>query len=274
MKLFYADDTYAKEIKDDPFPRVNVFGGILIDKDFEPALLDIISEAKSKFTHPNLPIKWNFKDTLVKEKFDKFGRQEEYRLMLSQSNLWRKEIIERCSQIDYKIICGVVQSYSSDVKVVKRSKPELLKYAFENVLMRLGMDALDHQDQTIVILDWPPESNPQPFTEGYYRLFHQGKSSAGTALRSGKLADCKFFHTLLFAKCTHSPILQFTDLVLGAIKDYLEARFTNRQNLFAFEVFNLLQPKFRQSNGRVLGWGLIPPTGNTVFKEKLKHFIS
>ena len=103
VKVFYADDTYAKEDKEGLSPRVNIFGGVLIDKESEPALLEIIKEEKSKFTHPNLPIKWNFKDTLVKEKFDRFERQEEYKKMLANSNSCRREIIKRSSGIDFQI---------------------------------------------------------------------------------------------------------------------------------------------------------------------------
>lgn len=274
MKIFYADDTYAKEEKDSTSPRINLFGGIVISKENELALLNIIKEEKAKFTHPNLPIKWNFKDTLVKEKFDRFKRQEEYKKMLAASNTWRREIIERSTEIDYQIICGIIQSYSNDTKVVKKSKPDLLKYSFENVLMRLGIDALEHGEETMVLLDWPPENNPQPFIEAFYRLFHVGQSSAGTMIKSGKLSDCRFFHTLLFAKCTHSPILQFTDLVIGAVKDFVESKIMDRQNLFANEIFNLLKPKLRQLNGKILGYGIIPPTGNAGFRTKLASIFS
>jgi hypothetical protein len=77
----------------------------------------------------------------------------------------------------------------------------------------------------------------------------------------------------LFAKCTHSPILQFTDLVISGLKEYLESKFTDRQNLFAREIFDLLKPKIRQANGKILGWEIIPPTGNTGFRTKLKSIL-
>ena len=274
MNIFYADDTYAKDDKEMSLPRTNLFGGVLLAKEDEAILLNIIKEEKSKFTHPNLPIKWNFKDTLVKEKFERFNREEEYKKMLAASNTWRREIIKRSVEIEYKIVCGIIQNYSRDTKIVKKSKPDLLKYSFENVLMRLGIDALEHTTETLVLLDWPPDGNPQPFIEAFYRLYHQGKSSAGTVIKSGKLSDCRFFHTLLFAKCTHSPVLQFTDLVVGALKDYLERKITGRQNLFAQEMYEILKPKIRQIKGKILGYGIIPPTGNSVFRSTLKQIFS
>ena len=72
-------------------------------------------------------------------------------------------MIKRAGDIDYKIICGIIENYSDNVQVIKKSKPELLKYSFENVLMRLGMDALEYDSDTLVLLDWPPDGNPQPF---------------------------------------------------------------------------------------------------------------
>jgi hypothetical protein len=39
MNTLYADDTYAKSAKSDSFPRVHLFGGIVVD---EAAELEII----------------------------------------------------------------------------------------------------------------------------------------------------------------------------------------------------------------------------------------
>ncbi len=273
MKTFYADDTYCKSEKSEKTNRIHLFGGILIDKTDEPKLLEIICEAKSKYTHPNLPMKWNFKDTVIKDKFAEFNRIDEYKVMLANSNSWRKEIIQNSLNLNYTIICGIIESYSDDVKVAKKTKPEFLKYSFENLLMRLGIDAKGNNYETYVIVDWPPDANPQPLVQAYYRLFHQGKSSAGIKLQCGKLSDCNYFHSLLFAKCNHSPLLQFSDLIIGSIKDYVDAKLSKRQNLFATEIFDLYKPKIRNANGKILGYGIIPPTTNPSFKTKIKRIL-
>ncbi|CAA9203744.1 hypothetical protein FLA105534_04926 [Flavobacterium bizetiae] len=273
MKTFYADDTYCKSDKSDKTNRIHLFGGILISKSDEKRLLQIISNAKSKYTHPNLPMKWNFKDTVIKDKFQEFGRIDEYKAMLADSNSWRKEIIKNSLELDYKIVCGIIESFSDDTKSAKKSKPEFLKYSFENLLMRVGIDAMNKDYETYVIVDWPPDGNPQPLVQAYYRLFHQGKSSAGTLAKCGKLSDCNFFHSLLFAKCNHSPLLQFSDLIIGSIKDYLEAKLSKRQNLFATEIFELYKRKIRFGNGTMLGYGIIPPSGNKAFREKIKKIL-
>lgn len=273
MNTFYADDTYCKSDKLDKTNRIHLFGGILIDKKDELRLLQIISEAKSKYTHPNLPMKWNFKDTVITDKFAEFNRLEEYKIMLANSNTWRKEIIENSLELNYQIVCGIIENYSDDQKLAKKAKPEFLKYSFENILMRLGIDAMNNNHETYVIVDWPPDQNPQPLVQAYYKLFHQGKSSGGTTAKSGKLSECKFFHTLLFAKCNHSPLLQFSDLIIGSIKDYLEAKLSKRQNLFASEIFNLHRTKIRSYNGNMLGFGIIPPSGNQIFRTKIKNIL-
>ena len=81
-------------------------------------------------------------------------------------------------------------------------------------------------------------------------------------------------YTLLFAKCNHSPMLQFTDLVIGALKDYIESKLSGRQNLFAQEIYELLKPKLRHIDGKIIGYGILPPTGNRLFRSKMNVIFS
>lgn len=274
MYTFYADDTYAKADKEDQSNRLDLFGGFLISKSDEPSLLEIIKAEKVKYTHPNLPIKWNFKDTPIREKYEEFNRKEEYKIMLAKSNDWRREIIKKSLHLDYKIICGIIEPYSTDPKVIKKSKSDFLKYSLENILMRIGLDVKDKNRETFIVLDWPPDGNPQPFVQGFYRLFHTGFSSAGSQLICGKLSDCQFYHSLLFAKCNHSPMLQFSDLIIGSIKDFVECRLSGRQNLFAAEMFEMYKHKIRSSKGSIMNYGLITSSGNSSFKQKLKELLN
>ena len=96
--------------------NVHFFGGILIDKENEKRLVQIIKSVKSEYTHPNLPMKWNFRDNSIKDKFSEFSRLEEYNRMLRDSNIWRKKIIEQSLELDYLIIFGLIKSYSNDKK--------------------------------------------------------------------------------------------------------------------------------------------------------------
>lgn len=273
MYTFYADDTYGRVDKEDHSKRLHLFGGFLISKKDEPLLLEIIKDEKAKYSHPNLPIKWNFKDPPIKEKFEEFNRGNEYKTMLAKSNDWRREIVKRSLDIDYKIICSIIEPYSTDLKTIKKSKPDFLKFSLENILMRVSIDVKGKDRETLVVLDWPPDNNPQPFVQGYYRLFHTGKSSAGSKLQCGKLSDCQFYHSLLFAKCNHSPMLQFSDILIGSIKDYIECKLSNRQSLFATEIFQMHKHKIRNLNNKIIGYGLITPSGNTSLKNKLKAIL-
>ena len=273
MRTFYGDDTYARSNKGDKSPRLHLFGGVFISKSSERKLLDIIREEKAKYTHPNLPIKWNFKDNSISDKFKRFDRLEEYKTMLVSSKVWRRNIIERSLQLDYNIVCGIIESYSSDQKKIKSSKDDLLKYSFENILMRIGYDVKNTDEENYVIIDWPPDGNPQPFIEGFYRLYHTGMSSANKPSISGKLSESNFFHSLLFAKCTHSPMLQFADLIVGSLKDFLESRLKEKENYFADEIFNLYKKKFRQVNNEILKYGILLSTGNKELNKKVEIII-
>lgn len=272
MKIFYADDTYAKSDQEDKVSRIHILGGIIIPKKQEGELIDIIRTEKSKYTHANLPMKWNFKDNKIKDKFEQYSRTGEYKEMLIASNIWRKNIIQNSLNLDYKIICSVIENYSEKKDVIIGLREDLIKYSFENILLRLGMDAANRSYETLIIMDWPPSENPRPYLEAYYKLYHTGKSSGNVVLTSS-LSESNFFHSLLFAKCNHSPLLQFSDLIIGSLKDCIESKLFNKKNDFAVEMFNIYKGKFRSRNGKIIGYGLLPPTGNKDFKEKLEKLI-
>ena len=159
-------------------------------------------------------------------------------------------------------------------KKVKKSKYDMLKYTFENILMRLGMEACESDYETYVILDWPPEGNPQPFIRAFYRLYHTGLSSAGNEIFCGKLEDNNFFHSLLFAKCNHSPLLQFSDLIIGSFKDFIEAKLFEKDNNLPAEIFELYKSKIRSLNGKLINYGILASSGNYGLKDKMKTFIN
>lgn len=273
MKTFYGDDTYARTNIDDKSPRLHLFGGIFISKSSEKELIEIIKKEKSKYTHPNLPIKWNFKDTAISDKYEQFGRTDEFKSMLVASNDWRRNIIKDSLNLDYEIICGIIESYSTDRKIIKTFKDDLLMYSFENILMRIGYDSKQSTYETFVILDWPPDGNPQPFIKAFYRLYHTGYSSAKKPSISGKLSDCNFFHSLLFAKCNHSPMLQFCDLIVGSLKDFLESKINGRDNYFANEIFNSYKTKFRTVDSKIINYGLLLSSGNRDLNKKIVEII-
>lgn len=78
MEKWFADDTYLKKDKEASKPNIYIFGGVMISKENEILLRKKIRAIKAKYTHPNLPIKWNIKDNSVKEIYDKFRKQQEY----------------------------------------------------------------------------------------------------------------------------------------------------------------------------------------------------
>lgn len=273
MYIFYGDDTYAKTSADDKTPRLHLFGGVYISKTSEDELINIIRDEKSKYTHPNLPIKWNFKDISIKKKYEQFDRLDEYQAMLVASNDWRRNIITKSLGLDYKIICGVAESYSKEKDKIKKSKKDLLKYTFENVLIQVGFDAKNNKNETFVILDWPPDGDPQPFIKAFYKLYHTGTTSADRPAYCGNLSDCNFYHSLLFAKCNHSPILQFSDLIIGSMKDFLESKLNGKEHHFANEIFDFYKGKIRSKNSNIINFGLILSSGNNELNDKISKIV-
>lgn len=46
-----------------------------------------------------------FKDTVIKDKFQEFNRLDGCKVMFGLSNSWRKEIIKNSIELDYKTVC-------------------------------------------------------------------------------------------------------------------------------------------------------------------------
>lgn len=142
--------------------------------------------------------------------------------MLECSRQWRTEIIERSLNFDYKIILAAIQRYPSQ-KSIKTIKEELIGYSFSQALMRVGLFAKNTplSKNFEVILDWPESSNPKPFNREYFSAYNLGKSNKNIDYFCGPLRRLGFKDSVYFAKSTHSSVLQFTDLIIGAARQFI-----------------------------------------------------
>jgi hypothetical protein len=274
MITFYADDTYLKSTKEDELPRIVLFGGILISENEEIKLVERIKDVKKKYTHQNLPIKWNLKDSSIKDVYKEFGRDKDYNSILESSQEIRSEIFARSLDVDYKIVVACIKSYSEKREIIKSKKSENLQYMFENALFRIGNEADQNSGRYVIILDWPPGNNHSLFNRSYYYLYNTESTVNGGKNHCGPLYLKNFYPSVLFTKCTHSPCLQFSDMVIGALKDNIEMCLDGRDSCFGKEVIDIVKSKFRKSKyGKVTGYGISVSTGNHDLKGTIQSIF-
>ncbi len=271
MKTFYADDTYLKSAKDDPVPRIHIFGGIIIDHSCEAALTARIRKIKERYTHPNMPIKWNLKDSSIKSVYEKWGRLDEYDALIKDSYTLRKDIATAISESEVRILVSCIEAYSDDREIIKDKKPELLRFLFENTLLQLAFDASADPDRWACVLDWPPGSEALPFDQAYYHLFHEGTTPSGVKSMKGALEPLGFAHSPFYARCNHSPLLQLADIIIGATREHIESVMQERASCLGSEVVGIFKKKFRtDSMGRITGYGVVPSGGNHRLKAHVQ----
>ncbi|MCF8222309.1 MAG: DUF3800 domain-containing protein [Bacteroidales bacterium] len=272
MYRFYADDNYAKSPeskKDDIF----IYGGILISLENERKLIEDIKRIKSQYTHPNLPIKWNMRDRSLKEIYERFGKQEDLQKLKQNSKKWRRDIIDSSIELDYTLFFSCLENYQKEKKNQKPIKESLTEYMFSNTLMRVGIHAKKLKlNQIITIIDWPADNNPTPFNREYYRAFYNGKSQNNIDYICGPLQEIGFHESVVFAKCTHSTMLQLSDILVGCLKEFLISNFKKKESL-GKELFAKLIPKL-YGYPNVFSYGINISKQNMDFRNKVKEILS
>jgi hypothetical protein len=273
MKIFYADDTYAKESKSDEFPKIHIFGGVIVTRESEAEIIEKIRSVKQLYTHPNMPVKWNFRDPSISKKFKEYNKEEEYQSMLQKSRDWRLQIFREVDDLDYRIVASCISTLAESQKALNKVKEDLSTFCFENVLMRVGIDAKEDSDSWQCVLDWPGGNNSKPFDTGYYNLYHYGKGASGTEARSGKLEGLGFSHSLHFTRCNHSPMIQFSDLIIGAIKDHIECKIQGRNECVGSEAVDIFYNHLRNLNGSVPKYGIIASSSNKGLSQQISDIF-
>lgn len=218
MLKWYADNTELSTNKKKN--NVLLFGGVIVDVISERKIEELLQDVKNKYTYHKLPIKWNFKD--LESNYIEFNKKEDFKKMLNCSNDWRNEIIERSLNFDYKIILAAIQRHHSK-KPIKTIKEKLIGYSFSQALMRVGLFAKNtpFSKNFEVILDRPESSNPKPFNREYFSAYNLGKSTENIEYFCGPLRWLGFKDSAYFTKSTHSSVLQFTDLIIGAARQFI-----------------------------------------------------
>ena len=242
-------------------------GGLLISHEEEKKLTSVLREIKSRYFNPDLPLKFNMKD--LKRKYEEHNLVAEFQAFMKDSAKWRKELFERSLEIDYTIIISVIKHFQLDKKDKAVDIHDILGYAFNNVLMRTALAVQEKKEDFVqVIVDWPDGNNPKPFNNEYYHAFWRGKTPAGQSYYAGTLKSVGFHDTVLFASMNHSNMLQFADLLIGSMRDFLSCGLEHREYAIGKELTEIVLRKVR-GFPREITHGLSVSSGNYDLKKRI-----
>lgn len=271
MHKWYADDSALKKNHGDSKRPVLLFGGILISREDELSLSALIKAIKGQYTHESMPIKWNMKD--LKGVYNRFKRLDEFEKIKHDSANWRMELIKESLQFDYKIFISCIENFQADKKNQKPIKEDLSTYLYANALMRVGLySANTGIADTQIILDWPEGNQSKHFDKEYWYAYNNGFSSDGQEYYCGPLKSIGFDQTMYYARCNHSNMLQFADIILGATRDWMETELQGRSTSIGKELFKVFRPKF-YNYPNILGCGINISSKNGGFKKSVKEML-
>lgn len=269
---WFGDNSALNGIWNATVPDILVFGGFAIREEDIPRLLAIIESNKLKYAaDADFPIKYNLRD--LKHWFEKDGRVELYSKLLSESKIWRQALIEQSLSIDYKIVVSCINFYSTEAEKIKSNKDNVARYTFANALQRVALLIRESNAHTCeVFLDWPDSGRHTPYTQEYRSAFLKGCSYDTPTIQyfSGPLRSLGFSHSLYFTQMKESPLLQFSDLIMGATRSFIESCLGKKEpGNFGVELIKLLIPKYRGYPNRIIGRGIIVAPSNSTLRDHL-----
>lgn len=210
-----------------------------------------------------MPIKWNFKD--LSKNYKEFEKEEDYNMLLKNSYKWRTKIFTESLNINYKVVIACLERHSS-IKKIKEIKDELINISFAQSLMRVGLYAQnqDWRQRFEIILDWPESSYPKPFDREYYYAYNLGKSAKGVKYFCGPLKKLRFNQSIYFTRFTHSSVLQFSDLVIGAARGFILKTIYDLDDSLGYNLTKIIKKKFNGYPDKIIERGLnySPKNGN------------
>lgn len=279
MTNCYIDDTSLSYTHEEgkptsKVPNVHILGGVIVTDSEEEKIIRLVKTVKAKYTHPNLPIKWNMKDNTISDIYRRFNKTQDLERLLKESNTWRREIFMDSLDINYLVIISCIENYQVENKNQQPIRDNISAYLFANILMRIGLYAKNQVIKKMqIIFDWPPANNPKPYNDEYYYAFNGGFSTSRITYYCGKLADLEFKESIHFTKCTHSTMLQFCDLIIGAFKDSFESQLKNESNSIGKELSDLIINKLDGYPYHIKGRGINVSSQNLLFRKSINKLI-
>ncbi len=274
---WYGDNSELSGIWRAEMPDILLFGGIAISDSEGEKLHQRIAKIKEAYTKFGaFPIKWNFKD--VKSWFDKHKHPEAFEPIQRDSKKWRIAIVDAAADINLRIVISIVKHHSAQKKVIKSTRNAVAHFAFSNALMRVGLLAAELRPESWeVVLDWPDAGDCSPYTEEYRTALWQGKChhTPDVPYHCGPLSNLGFRENLLFTQMEDCPLMQFSDLVIGAVREFVDFALGKKaENALGVRITQRLVSKFRGFPGRIIGRGIsVAPTDGLLRKGLLEAML-
>lgn len=212
---------------------------------------------------PDLPLKWNMKDTKVEKLYKEKGQQKLLSKVVQQSPSIRKEIISKLPDLGIRAIVSITRNLKTWLK--NQPKNQLYEWGFTALLQRFGM-ASKGDPISLVVLDWESERRDiycKTYQSGYYK----GTGRRGETFFSGPLQNLPAIPYLSFSVTVYNPLLQLADLIVGYAGTLIEWCYTGKNEKVVKEFFPYMKRCFDKSpSGELLGWGLTiqPKTDRSI----------
>jgi hypothetical protein len=269
---WYADNSELNGIWSAKIPDILMFGGIAIEDASARELVRKIRTVKRQFTEFGaFPIKWNFMD--MQRWFEKHNASATFAELKRRSREWRRSIIDASIDIEFTIVLACVKHHSARRHIIRRTRAAVAQFAFADALQRVGLLAKDLRPATVtVVLDWPDSAKAEIYTDEYRSALWKGTChhSGNVSYHCGALHELGFEEQLLFTQMADCPLLQFSDLVMGATREFVDyALGKKRRDSLGVEITEKLIPKFRGYPRRIVGRGISVASSDASFRNAL-----
>jgi len=267
MLRWIADNSELRGIWEAEIPDIFFFGGFLADESMTTALCSVIEGVKSRYRgRADFPFKWNFLG--LEKYYSQYGLEDLFARLKDESMEWRSEIFRLAAKVEFTIIMSIIKSHSTKREILKKTKEPVTRFVFSNALMRVGLYAKEiSAGSTELLLDWPGEGQRGLFDDEYKNALYRGATSAGKNYYCGPLKALGFSYSPLYSNMQECPLLQFSDLLVGALREAVEVALGKKDESLGLDLIRLLKDKFRGAPDSIIGRGIsIAPTSGDFHK--------
>jgi hypothetical protein len=244
-----------------------LIGGFYVPRNKLADVDRVVGKIKESWGVPqHAPVKWNLKDS---------GYEEARKAIGDETDKFRSQLFAELRKLDIRLLMSFVWKGEKSYNV------EAWKWSFENILQRLCI-ILDRKKAELgdkhdypfldVVFDWLPRAKKiDEYFEVYSVAYHKGYQFVRNKLPA--LRTCKACPCLLVTSTRHSPALQVTDMLLGAVGDFFTWVFKRRREESVKCHFVKLYNLFHcDDDGSVVGKGLIVSKNTQErIKKKLRE---
>jgi hypothetical protein len=241
--------------------------GFSLPRERVPDLLRSARATKRRLcNHETVPVKWNLRGQPRALNLHGYGALQD--LLIEISNELRSALLQCLREAQPSIFLSILHAHSFRRQVLIDLCEDLTRFAFANLLMRLGLSRAAAADtrQTEVSLDWPEGNAPSPFIAEYLSGWREGVSPNGLRVvpyRCGPLRDFGFLPSPVFGVADVDERLQLADLCVAASRAFVNCAIGRAAGTdYATEEFRKLIPCLYAPAGMVMGRGVTVAPAN------------